>query len=92
MATRAAKRAESEFAVPGLDLQRQRRIEAAHRPLQSGGDLLWVALGSNDEPGVAGGLLQEGIEHGRLLIFRQGFIFAVFHHADDFNPLCRPRL
>jgi hypothetical protein len=55
--------------------------------MQRGGDLLPVALRSNDSPGVGAGVLEEGKEHGGLEIFGQGFILAVLHHAYHFGSV-----
>jgi hypothetical protein len=62
------------------------------RAPQGGSDLLWSALGPSDDPGIGGRLLQEGVEHGWLGIFRQRFIFTIFHDADDLNPFAIPEL
>ena len=58
--------------------------------LQGGSDLLWSTLGPSDDPTIVGRLLLEGIEHGWLGIFRERFIFTVFHHAHDFNTCATP--
>src|SRR5271154_4196329 len=37
-------------------------------------------------------MLQEGKEHRRLLIFGEGLVLAVFHHAYNFCSLAAPEL
>jgi len=44
------------------------------------------APGSHHEADISRRLLQEGIEHRRLLTFRWQSVFAIFHHADDLYP------
>src|SRR3984885_8708815 len=76
-----------QLAVPGSDFERQRRIQAAHRALQCCGDPLRVTFRSNNEPGLAGTVLEEGKEHGGLGGFCKGLVFTVFHHAYHFCPV-----
>ena len=51
-----------------------------------------VALRSNDNPGVRGGLLEEGKEHGGLLIFGERLVLAVLYHAHNFRSFAAPEL
>src|ERR1700739_4065705 len=37
-------------------------------------------------------MLEEGKEHRRFLIFGEGLVLAVFHHANDFCSLAAPEL